>query len=39
MDDNTPCEYVNVWLNEQIKKMSNVKYNVLQFYSMLKSHE
>ncbi|SBT02794.1 PIR Superfamily Protein [Plasmodium ovale curtisi] len=27
MDDNTPCEYVNVWLNEQIKKMSNVKYN------------
>lgn len=34
-----PCEYVNIWLKEQIKKISNAKYNASEFFKTLNSHD
>ncbi|SBS80889.1 PIR Superfamily Protein [Plasmodium ovale curtisi] len=36
---NIPCGHLNIWLKEQIKNIPNYKYDVLEFYNTLKSHE
>ncbi|SBS94766.1 PIR Superfamily Protein [Plasmodium ovale curtisi] len=38
-ENTMPCEYVNIWLKEQIKKISNAKYNASEFFKTLNSHD